>query len=111
MVKLTYQYDNNEKIAIISIDKESINNMDTMEFTNIINNIDKDTKQVIIDLENVMFISSPGISMILNAHISLKRNNILLKIINVSKNIQRLFVMTRIDSIISIEYKEKTGEI
>jgi anti-anti-sigma factor len=106
MIKVTYNIENNEKEAIILIDHSSINGMEAMEFTNTISTIDKDTKSVVIDIDNVSFIASPGIGMILNAHIILKRNEIALKIINAAENIKKLFVMTKIDHVIPVEYKK-----
>jgi anti-anti-sigma factor len=106
MINLIYNTENNEKNAIIKIESESINSMDAMQFNDVINTLDKDIHLVTIDIDCVTYISSPGIGMFLNAHIILKRNNIKFKIINTSESIKKLFVMTRIDYAISVEYKE-----
>jgi len=106
MINISYNFENDEKNAIIEIEKESIGGIEAMEFTDIINSVEYDTKMVIIDINNIVFISSPGIGMILNAYIILKRKDIKLKIINASETIKKLFVMTRIDYVISVEYKK-----
>ena len=105
MINLTYNTYNNEKNAVIFMEKKSINGVDAMEFSGTINELDKDTKLVAIDIDKVTYISSSGIGMILNAHIILKRNNIELKIINASDEIRKLFAMTKIDYVIPVEYK------
>jgi len=101
MIELTYSNDNND--ALVTISKESINGLEARKFTeDVVNKIDKDTKQLTIDLANVVFISSAGLGMLVNAHIVLKRYNIPIRIINVSEDIKKLFGMTKIDSVIEI---------
>jgi anti-anti-sigma factor len=107
MINVNYNTDNGEKNVIIKIvDKDTITGIEAIEFATIIDGIDKDTNSATIDIDNVKFIASPGIGMILNAHIILKRNNIKLKIINASESIRKLFVMTKVDYVIPVEYKE-----
>ncbi len=107
MITINYNTENGEKIAVIKIaNKEVITGIEAMEFANTVEGIDKDSNFVILDIDGIKLFTSHGIGMILNAHIILKRNNIKLKIINASENVRKLFVMTKVDYIIPVEYKE-----
>lgn len=108
MVSVNYDIVENQKSVIIKMtDKDSITGKEAIEFSSVINGIDKDTDSAVIDVENVKIFTSQGIGMILNAHITLKKNNIKLKIINASENAKKLFAMTKLDYVIPVEYKDE----
>ncbi|MDR0927239.1 MAG: STAS domain-containing protein [Ignavibacteria bacterium] len=102
MTTINYKETNGDKIAEISVNKVSLSGIDSVEFIEIINQIDDDTKSVITDLSGVTFISSPGLGMLLNANIILTKRKIQFMLSNVSAEILHLFEITRLNSIIKI---------
>jgi stage II sporulation protein AA (anti-sigma F factor antagonist) len=53
--------------------------------------------QTTIDLDKVSVVDSTGLSVLISAHNSLKKNGHTLELINVSENIQKLLSITRLD--------------
>jgi anti-anti-sigma factor len=102
MIVLEYIKKQNQKCAVVKIKKEQLNGIDAMEFIDIINEIDDDAKEVIIDIANVAYISSPGIGMILKANIALEKRDQKMTIVNCSPSIKQLLAMTKLDTIINI---------
>ena len=77
MLDLSYKNTDNQKEALVVITKDSINGLEARKFTeDVVYKIDKDTNLLTIDLSNVVFISSAGLGMLVNAHIVLKRDSI-----------------------------------
>ncbi len=67
-------------------------------------------KKMILDLQNVEFMDSSGIGMLLGRYKNVIRNNGTIGLMNVNKNIKRIFEMTGILKIIDIYDNEKIEE-
>jgi anti-anti-sigma factor len=102
MIILEYIEKQNKKCAVVKIKKEQLNGIDAMEFIDIINEIDNDAEEVIIDITDVGYISSPGIGMILKANIALEKRKQKMTIANCSPSIKQVLAMTKLDTIINI---------
>ena len=68
-------------------------------------------KEMLFDLEKVDFMDSSGIGMILGRYKNVIRNNGTIGLINVNKNVRRIFEMTGILKIINIYDNEKIEEV
>ncbi|KAA3617633.1 MAG: anti-sigma factor antagonist [Calditrichaeota bacterium] len=60
-------------------------------------------KQITIDLNNVNIVDSTGLSVLISAHNSLKKEGESLKLVNVSENILKLLAITRLDKHFAIQ--------
>jgi anti-sigma B factor antagonist len=58
--------------------------------------VKKGTKNVVLNLESVSSIDSSGLGEIIASHVTLKKNNGALKLLNLTKRVRELMVITKL---------------
>ncbi|BAM46484.1 MAG: STAS domain-containing protein [Amphibacillus sp.] len=66
-------------------------------------------KEVIVDLENVKYMDSTGLGVFISALKSSKEHNSSFKLINLQERVERLFKITSLDKIMTIENSLRGG--
>jgi len=64
--------------------------------------IEQGNRSLIINLEKVNFMNSSGLGAIVSARISYKRNGGDVKLVGLTKNVQNLFIVTKLSEIFDI---------
>lgn len=93
-----------DDVVIISLSGKIMGGPEAGEINEKINNlIDKNKKKIIIDLENVGWMNSSGLGILIGAVTTLKNNNGKLIIVNVSDRIANLLKITKLSGVFDIE--------
>jgi anti-sigma B factor antagonist len=93
-----------EDIVIISLSGKIMGGPEAGEINDLINNlIDKEKKKIVIDLENVGWMNSSGLGILIGAVTTLKNNDGKLVIVNVSDRIANLLKITKLSGVFNIE--------
>lgn len=89
---------------LIEIPKKIIGGTSDFEFTQLVEEIrNRDVKLVLLDLSNVEIINSTGLGLLVASYFSLKKNNILLILINVLEKVFKLLEITHLLQIFTIK--------
>ena len=93
-----------DDVVVISLSGKIMGGPEAGEINELINNlIDNDKKKIIIDLENVGWMNSSGLGILIGAVTTLKNNNGKLIIVHVSDRIANLLKITKLSSVFDIE--------
>lgn len=93
-----------DDVVIISLSGKIMGGPEAGEINELINNlIDKDKKKIIIDLEQVGWMNSSGLGILIGAITTLKNNGGKLIIVNVSDRIENLLKITKLINVFEIE--------
>lgn len=71
------------------------------------NIIDNSNNHITLDFAGLRYIDSAGLGILVGAYKRLKQRNSSMNIINAVENIKKLFIITKLDSIISINSPEE----
>jgi len=93
-----------DDVVVIALSGKIMGGPEAGEINELINNlIDNDKKKIIIDLENVGWMNSSGLGILIGAVTTLKNNNGKLIIVNVSDRIANLLKITKLSGVFDIE--------
>jgi len=93
-----------DDVVIISLSGKIMGGPEAGEINELINNlIDKNKKKIVIDLENVGWMNSSGLGILIGAVTTLKNNGGKLIIVNVSDRIANLLKITKLSGVFDIE--------
>jgi len=91
-------------VVVIALSGKIMGGPEAGEINELINNlIDRDKKKIIIDLENVGWLNSSGLGILIGAITTLKNNNGKLIVVNVSERIENLLRITKLSGVFEIE--------
>ena len=91
-------------VVVIALSGKIMGGPEAGEINELINNlIDRDKKKIIIDLENVGWMNSSGLGILIGAITTLKNNNGKLIVVNVSERIENLLRITKLSGVFEIE--------
>ncbi len=91
------------RIAIIEIRGSFIGNADTDRFREDVDDfIEQGNKNLVINLQKVDYINSSGIGAIISARGNYQKENGMVKLVGVSRNVQNLLVVTRLIEIFEV---------
>ena len=94
-----------DDVVIISLSGKIMGGPEAGEINDLINNlIDKEKKKIVIDLENVGWMNSSGLGILIGAVTTLKNNGGKLVIVNVSDRIANLLKITKLSGVFNIEH-------
>lgn len=65
--------------------------------------LEQGNKKAVIDLENVTYINSSGIGVLVSIHSMYKRASGSVRLCNLSKNVENIFVITRLISVFEVD--------
>jgi len=92
-----------DDVVVISLSGKIMGGPEAGEINDLINNlIDKDKKKIVIDLENVGWMNSSGLGILIGAVTTLKNNGGKLIIVNVSDRIANLLKITKLSGVFDI---------
>ena len=98
------QVSERDDVVIISLSGKIMGGPEAGEINELINNlIDKSKKKIIIDLEQVGWMNSSGLGILIGAITTLKNNGGKLIIVNVSDRIANLLKITKLINVFEIE--------
>ncbi len=87
-------------ILIITLSGKVIGGPELVEVKEVFQKaVDKDRKKVLLDLGKVSWMDSSGLGVIVSGHTTLSRAGGALKILNATKKIQELFIITKLITI------------
>lgn len=93
-----------DDVVVISLSGKIMGGPEAGEINELINNlIDKNKKKIVIDLENVGWMNSSGLGILIGAVTTLKNNDGKLIIVNVSDRIANLLKITKLSGVFDIE--------
>ena len=91
------------KIAIIELKGSLVGDDDTDALRDMVGDfIEQGNKCLIIDLARVNYMNSSGIGSLIAAHASYARNNGQVRLVGISKNVQNLFVITKLIDVFEV---------
>jgi anti-sigma B factor antagonist len=91
-------------VVVIALSGKIMGGPEAGEINELINNlIDRNKKKIIIDLENVGWMNSSGLGILIGAVTTLKNNGGKLIIVNVSERIANLLKITKLSGVFDIE--------
>jgi len=91
-------------VVVIALSGKIMGGPEAGEINELINNlIDRNKKKIIIDLENVGWMNSSGLGILIGAITTLKNNNGKLIVVNVSERIENLLRITKLSGVFEIE--------
>jgi len=65
--------------------------------------VDRQYERLIIDLSNVTYLNSTAIGVLVSAHTTYTRRNWQIKLCGISKNIQNIFVITKLTLVFDVQ--------
>jgi len=87
-------------VLIITLSGKVIGGPELVEVKDVFQKaVDKDRKKVLLDLGKVSWMDSSGLGVIVSGHTTLSRAGGALKILNATKKIQELFIITKLITI------------
>jgi len=100
---MNYTVSEKDGIILLSLTGKIMGGPEANEINDKINQlIDEKKLHIIIDLENVEWMNSSGLGILITAVTILKDNNGALKLINVSERIQNLLKITKLTTVFEI---------
>ena len=98
---MNYEVSEQGNIVILSLYGKIMGGPEATEINDQINHlIDEDKLKIVINLENVEWMNSSGLGILIGAVTLLKNNKGDLRLINVSDRIQNLLKITKLDSVL-----------
>lgn len=97
-MKIDRKVDNEKKIKTFSIEGELDTHNVKLLKSDITDAIEQDEWTYILDMQNVAYLDSSGLGMLVYIKKELHRYNSVLKIINLSDSVLNVFKMTKLDS-------------
>ena len=97
---MSYTISDQGGVVIISLNGKIMGGPEATEINEKFNQLIDDQKlKIVIDLENVEWMNSSGLGILIGAVTLFKNNNGQLRIINISERIQNLLKITKLDGI------------
>lgn len=97
---MSYTISDQGGVVVISLNGKIMGGPEATEINEKFNQLIDDQKlKIVIDLENVEWMNSSGLGILIGAVTLFKNNNGQLRIINISERIQNLLKITKLDGI------------
>lgn len=108
---IKFSIDKHEQFSVIKIDEEKLNSVNAPELKSelVVLNSKGDTN-IILNLENVSFVDSSGLSAILIGNRLCTNDNGSFVISNVQENVLKLIKISQLDSILNITPTQKEAQ-
>ncbi len=89
--------------AIIHLRGQFIGGQETDELKEVLKNYsEKQENNLIIDLENVTYLNSTALGVLISSHANFVKRNVKIILCNVSKSIENIFVITKLTLVFTI---------
>lgn len=89
-----------DDVLLITLSGKVIGGPELMEVKDVFQKtVDRDIKKVLLDLGKVTWMDSSGLGVIVSGHTTLSRTGGALKILNATKKIHELFIITKLITI------------
>lgn len=93
----------NGKIGVIEVKGSLVGGEETDELRSAVADfVEQGTKKVIIDLAKVTYLNSTAIGVLVSAHTTFSRNKGHVKLCNINKNINNIFVITKLTLVFDV---------
>jgi anti-sigma B factor antagonist len=100
---MKYSFDRRERFCIVKVDEDKLLSNSAPELKSVLLDLGKDgTKNVILDLANVQFVDSSGLSSLLVGNRIAGEANGTFVITNISNHLQKLIKISQLESILTI---------
>jgi anti-sigma B factor antagonist len=100
---MKYSFDRRERFCIVKVDEDKLLSNSAPELKSVLTDLGKDgTKNVILDLANVQFVDSSGLSSLLVGNRIARESNGTFVITNISAHLQKLIKISQLESILTI---------
>lgn len=92
--------DENEAVTILRLNGKLMGGPDAEAFQAVVKElVEQDKKNVLVDMANVSWINSTGLGILISGYSTLKNAGGSLKLLNVNKRIDQIFMVTKLHSI------------